>query len=153
MDLLKKGQEMKNLKTLIVMGLAMFGLVVFTPGIILAQECDGSGKNFVDLDGDGFNDNAPDADGDGIPNGLDEDYVKPEDGDGLKKGKLGETDPSKAQTKTQKFNRMKTASGNTYQKRIGTATQAGNLEPQEGQMGPGDCDGTGPKGNQNKGGK
>ena len=39
---------------------------------------------FVDEDGDGFNDLAPDADGDGIPNGLDEDYVKPEDGTGIK---------------------------------------------------------------------
>ena len=39
---------------------------------------------FVDEDGDGFNDLAPDADGDGIPNGLDEDYVKPEDGTGQK---------------------------------------------------------------------
>ena len=37
---------------------------------------------FVDEDGDGFNDLAPDADGDGIPNGLDEDYVRPEDGSG-----------------------------------------------------------------------
>lgn len=38
---------------------------------------------FVDEDGDGFNDLAPDADGDGIPNGLDPDYVKPEDGTGM----------------------------------------------------------------------
>jgi hypothetical protein len=37
---------------------------------------------FIDEDGDGFNDLAPDADGDGIPNGMDEDYVKPEDGTG-----------------------------------------------------------------------
>jgi len=37
---------------------------------------------FVDADGDGFNDLAPDHDGDGIPNGLDPDWVKPENGDG-----------------------------------------------------------------------
>lgn len=37
---------------------------------------------FIDEDGDGFNDLAPDADGDGIPNGMDEDFVKPEDGSG-----------------------------------------------------------------------
>jgi hypothetical protein len=37
---------------------------------------------FIDEDGDGFNDLAPDTDGDGIPNGLDPDYVKPEDGTG-----------------------------------------------------------------------
>lgn len=40
---------------------------------------------FVDEDGDGFNDLAPDADGDGIPNGLDEDYVAPENGAGMMK--------------------------------------------------------------------
>ncbi len=38
--------------------------------------------NFIDEDGDGFNDLAPDADGDGIPNGLDPDFVRPEDGAG-----------------------------------------------------------------------
>lgn len=46
---------------------------------------------FVDEDGDGFNDLAPDHDGDGIPNGLDEDWVKPEDGTGLQY-KWGEND-------------------------------------------------------------
>lgn len=40
------------------------------------------GKNFVDLNNDGYNDNAPDADGDGIPNGQDPDYVKPGAGQG-----------------------------------------------------------------------
>jgi len=47
---------------------------------------DGDGAamcRFIDEDGDGFNDLAPDADGDGIPNGLDPDYVKPEDGTGM----------------------------------------------------------------------
>ena len=37
---------------------------------------------FIDEDGDGFNDLAPDADGDGIPNGLDPDYVRTQDGEG-----------------------------------------------------------------------
>ena len=37
---------------------------------------------FIDENGDGFNDLAPDADGDGIPNGLDPDYVRPQDGTG-----------------------------------------------------------------------
>jgi len=44
------------------------------------------GKNFVDLNNDGYNDNAPDADGDGIPNGQDPDYVKPQDGSGAGQG-------------------------------------------------------------------
>lgn len=49
---------------------------------------------FIDEDGDGFNDLAPDADGDGIPNGLDEDFVKPEDGTGnmYRYGQAGEMD-------------------------------------------------------------
>ena len=42
--------------------------------------CPGDGVNFVDEDGDGFNDNARDADGDGVPNGMDDDYVRPNDG-------------------------------------------------------------------------
>lgn len=54
---------------------------------------DGSGEcpSFIDENGDGFNDLAPDADGDGIPNGLDPDYVRPQDGTGAQhqKGKLG----------------------------------------------------------------
>lgn len=40
------------------------------------------GNGFIDLNGDGYNDNAPDADGDGIPNGLDPDYLPPQDCDG-----------------------------------------------------------------------
>ena len=147
---------MKNLKTLLLSGLVIIGMIMLAPANLLAQTCDGGGKNFVDLDGDGFNDNAPDHDGDGIPNGLDEDYVKPEDGTGQQKGKLGESESVKAQTKemtkTQKFNRMKTASGSTYQKRIGDGTGTGNMGPQDASGGQGDCDGTGPKGTQNKGG-
>lgn len=49
------------------------------------------GCRFIDEDGDGFNDLAPDADGDGIPNGLDPDYVRPEDGTGRQLGhQMGE---------------------------------------------------------------
>lgn len=60
------------------------GLIFTMPGLSAAQTCQGDGPNFEDLNGDGFNDNAPDDDGDGIPNGLDEDYVKPGDGSGHK---------------------------------------------------------------------
>jgi len=48
------------------------------------------GKNFVDLNNDGYNDNAPDADGDGIPNGQDSDYVKPGAGQGAGVGFVDE---------------------------------------------------------------
>ncbi len=64
--------------------ISMFTLLL--AGLAMAQDS-GPGQNsgvcgFVDENGDGFNDLAPDADGDGIPNGLDPDYVKPEDGTG-----------------------------------------------------------------------
>ena len=41
---------------------------------------------FIDEDGDGFNDLAPDDDGDGIPNRLDPDYVRLENGNGNQLG-------------------------------------------------------------------
>lgn len=56
---------------------------------------DGTGAcPFIDENGDGFNDLAPDADGDGIPNGLDPDYVRPQDGTGSqhRRGVLGPID-------------------------------------------------------------
>ena len=72
--------------------------ILLTVGIASAQGFgpgDSSGEcQFIDEDGDGFNDLAPDADGDGIPNGLDPDYVRPEDGTGsqfkFQHGKLGD---------------------------------------------------------------
>ncbi len=51
---------------------------------------------YVDADGDGICDlcdgcipvpKGDDADGDGIPNGQDDDYVPPQDGDGQQKGR------------------------------------------------------------------
>ena len=39
---------------------------------------------FIDEDGDGINDLARDADNDGIPNCLDPDWTRPEDGTGYK---------------------------------------------------------------------
>ena len=72
---------MNKLFNLTITFLAL-GLLVLAPNITSAQTCDEKGNNFVDTNGDGFNDNAPDHDGDGIPNGLDEDYIKPEDGTG-----------------------------------------------------------------------
>ncbi|MCD4816250.1 MAG: hypothetical protein K8R06_07605 [Methanosarcinales archaeon] len=48
--------------------------------------CGGSGTNFVDVDDDGvcdnFGTNGNDDDNDGIPNGMDEDYERPQDGSG-----------------------------------------------------------------------
>jgi hypothetical protein len=44
------------------------------------------GPRFVDLNGDGFNDNAPDHDNDGIPNGMDSDWTRPQDGSSKQQG-------------------------------------------------------------------
>ncbi|HPF69108.1 MAG TPA: hypothetical protein PLQ13_00440 [Candidatus Krumholzibacteria bacterium] len=62
----------------------IFAILMLSAGFAAAQGFGpGDGTcNFIDEDGDGYNDLAPDADGDGIPNGLDPDYVKPEDGTG-----------------------------------------------------------------------
>ena len=74
---------MKRIPLIIVLAAAC-GLLAFTA---YAQEpAHGAGNGvggFLDEDGDGYNDLAPDADGDGIPNGQDEDYVRPEDGTGV----------------------------------------------------------------------
>ena len=80
---------------------ALTTLLVLLVGLLAvsasAQDTFGPGQGngvcqFIDEDGDGFNDLAPDADGDGIPNGLDEDFVRPEDGTGnmFRKGQGGQ---------------------------------------------------------------
>ena len=125
-------------------------LFLFGP-TVGAQTCDGNGKNFVDLDGDGFNDNAPDADGDGIPNGLDPDYIKHEqDGDGYKnlyqykhmfKNEMGNL----VRTNYLKFNQVRNqAMGSSFQG-LGFGSSEGGPGIGE-RAGDGVCDGTGPKG-------
>ncbi len=76
---------MKKAWSIIAMLAILLALGAFDPGIALAEGQSDQGfrvRGFVDEDGDGFNDNAPDADNDGIPNGQDEDFVKPADGTG-----------------------------------------------------------------------
>ena len=150
---------------LLLAAFAILGLVMLTTPATQAQTCDGTGSNFVDLNGDGFNDNAPDHDMDGIPNGLDDDYIKnAQDGDGYQKGKLGENPEqgmvqNKTMTMTQKFNRLQTFNGSMFQKRIGTlggmnGSGAGICDGTGGgTVGTGICDGTGPNGPQKRGGK
>jgi len=48
----------------------------------MSAERSAGGRGFVDANKDGVNDRARDADGDGIPNGRDEDFVRPLDGTG-----------------------------------------------------------------------
>lgn len=82
-------------------------------------------KGFVDMDGDGINDNAMDEDGDGIPNGQDPDFVRPNDGQGKGASK-----------------------GKNSRNALKGESNGGSLG-----SGTGDCDGTGPKGKGNRGGK
>ncbi len=164
-------------KHILLSALALFGLLLFTTPYATAQTCDGTGSNFVDLDGDGFNDNAPDADGDGIPNGLDEDWIKnAQDGDGYQHKKMiGKQDPtatmSSAQTKSEKgtltrsqqFYRIQAFYAYMFQNRLGQAGMAAGSGSGTGVCdgtggngdgtGTGICDGTGPHGSQKKGGK
>ncbi|HOP05693.1 MAG TPA: hypothetical protein PLF13_00235 [candidate division Zixibacteria bacterium] len=143
--------------------IAIFGMALLIAPVGQAQTCNGSGGNFIDLDGDGFNDNAPDADGDGIPNGLDEDWIKnPQDGTGYKnaykKGQLGQNsmqDPAKAQsmTKSQQFKRLQMFAGNILRNRISAlggmnGSGAGICDGSGSGSGAGTgiCDGTGPHG-------
>lgn len=120
----------------------LLGLMMLTTPATHAQTCDGTGTNFVDLDGDGFNDNAPDFDGDGIPNGLDADYVKhAQDGSGYQKGKNldGETSTkiqNRTMTKSQKFNRVQTFNRSSFQTRLNALGGANG-------SGTGICDGSG----------
>lgn len=75
---------MKKYSLIIAVGMMALLLAATADAQDFGPGTEGNGEcRFIDEDGDGFNDLAPDADGDGIPNGLDPDYVKPEDGSGL----------------------------------------------------------------------
>ena len=163
--MIERKERIMKTKNILITAFAILGLVMLTAPASQAQTCNGTGRNFVDLDGDGFNDNAPDHDNDGIPNGLDEDYIKnAQNGSGYQIGKNDENPgegmkQSKTMTKSQKFNRFKKSFGNMFQKRIkalgdmngsgtGVCDGTGN-----GGYGSGLCDGTGPKGGQKHGGR
>jgi len=115
-----------------------------------AQDVDGIGNGngicqFIDEDGDGFNDLAPDADGDGIPNGLDPDYVRPEDCEGD-----GNADQGGNQGGAM-ARRGQLGGGESLLKADGVAAagqgQGGGHGPGDGTGGglaPGDCTGFGP---------
>jgi hypothetical protein len=155
-----------KITNIVLAALLMLGLLVITAPATQAQTCDGSGKHFVDVNGDGFNDNAPDEDGDGIPNGLDPDYIKyAQDGTGYMNGKTdNDGTAAKVQEKTmakqqQKFNRIQSFYGYLFQHRLGAlnGTVASGTPVGDGtggaMNGTGVCDGTGPHGEQKKGGK
>ena len=121
---------------------------------VQAEKTTQHGRQFIDLDGDGYNDNAPDADGDGIPNGLDPDYTGAKtragrgakgfvdlDGDGINDNAMdadGDGIPN-----GQDPDYVRPLNGSGAKKMFGA--QKKGMTPQGG--GTGDCDGTGPKGN------
>ncbi len=113
---------------------ALLALILFTAVGASAQDFGpGSGNGecqFIDEDGDGFNDLAPDADGDGIPNGLDPDYVKPEDGSGAALG-----DGTGNQFK------WAHAYGKLFRKMFGEDTALAGSGEGQGHYGPGDGSG------------
>jgi len=94
---------------------------------------------FVDENGDGINDLARDHDGDGVPNGQDPDWVKPEDGTGLK---------------AQHKNGQPDAAGMTNGRKAGKVTKSSfgkgsfrtGMQGAGRAAGAGVCDGTGPNG-------
>jgi len=163
---------MKNL--LIILGLA----TLFVAGNVFAQDSlqvqhkyrkgqgvqanfQGNGVHgigFVDANGDGYNDNAPDADGDGIPNGMDPDYTGAKmhngngrggfvdaDGDGINDNALDADGDGIPNGQDPDYVRPQDGSGQKYGQ--GKMRGAGNGS------GLGTCDGSGRKGNGQRGRK
>ena len=68
----------------IIAGIMVLALVATSICVVSA------GQNFVDADGDGICDNmglyGRDDNDDGIPNGQDDDFVRPQDGSGMHRG-------------------------------------------------------------------
>ncbi len=131
--------------------LLLFSVVLFL-GLYLTssdtraqQKGKKGGSAFVDLNGDGICDNLGsgygfDEDGDGIPNGQDDDYVKPQNGTG------------------KKFMNGKASNNKIGKGGSGPGNGNGNsgIGPRDGTgygAKSGICDGTGPKGNRNRGNK
>lgn len=136
--------ELKSLLT------AAAVLAALTLGVqnLQAQDFGGRGYGpgpgmFVDENGDGINDLAPDADGDGIPNGMDDDFVRPADGTGYGPG-------SGDGTGAGRFGHGPRSGKSGFGPGDGTGNrQAG---PADGTgFGPGDCTGEGPFGNSRRG--
>ena len=135
--------ELKSLLTVTAV------LAALTLGVqnLQAQDFGGRGYGpgpgmFVDENGDGINDLAPDADGDGIPNGRDDDYVRPADGtgpgpcDGTGAGRLGHGPRSGK-------GGFGPGDGTGYHQMGPAADGTG--------FGPGDCTSDGPQGNPRRG--
>ena len=125
-------------RTAVLLAIAL--MILFT-GSSWAANDNGGGYGhrvggFIDENGDGFNDRAPDADGDGIPNGLDCDFVRPQDGSWQGRGNCNGTCP---------YGKSGDAPGRGFDNGAGGRGN-GPQTPGGGPFGSGDCDGTGPHG-------
>lgn len=129
------------LTTLFVLLISLTALTAFAQDDVTFGPGQGNGIcQFIDEDGDGFNDLAPDADGDGIPNGMDEDFVKPEDGTG-NQHKYGQTGDAlvKAFADAVKASVNGKGQGNGYGVGDGTGTGTGPADGTGFGPGTGDC--------------
>lgn len=94
---------------------------------------------FVDENGDGICDFARDHDNDGIPNCQDPDWERPQDGTGNMNGKSDQSGSGQ----------FRNGSGNLG----GHSWGKHDFGQNQGSFGGGICDGTGPKGKNNRGGR
>jgi len=126
-------------------------LLVLLTGLLAvsayAQDTFGPGQGhgvcqFIDEDGDGFNDLAPDSDGDGIPNGLDEDFVRPEDGSG-NMFKWGQASEMLSKIFGESADRFMNMNNHRYGPGDGTGTGDGPADGTGFGPGTGDCSGDG----------
>lgn len=154
-----------RIRNIALAAMVMLGSVLLLMPVAGAQTCDGTGNNFVDLNGDGFNDNAWDDDGDGIPNGLDADYVKhAQDGTGYQM-RNGHGEHASADvmdnnmTQTRNHQRLRALNCEAFCNGLssfGTTNGiggAGHNGSGIGMSGDAVCDGTGPHGTRTRGGR
>lgn len=147
---------MKSLITLTAAILFLLGIAVITPDVY-AQGNGFMVGGFVDENGDGFNDLAPDQDNDGIPNGQDDDYVRPLDGSGNQFGNVGNQDEDQMKQYQHRFmNSWSNGETIQYQYQGQGQGPGGGYGPGDGTgndgVGPQDGSGYGPGGDGDCGG-
>ncbi|MGQ9673255.1 MAG: hypothetical protein ACUVV5_08980 [Candidatus Aminicenantales bacterium] len=136
--------------------LLLAGLTIFlASGILLAQEQSQAAETnrvqtktkaevqtrmmFMDQNGDGINDVYRDHDDDGIPNCQDPDWKRPEDGSGYK-SRFGQVNPQSRMESRSAFRGAREWSNASFRN-------------SQKSFGGGICDGTGPKGKNNRKGR
>jgi hypothetical protein len=103
---------------------------------------------YVDENGDGICDVFRDHDNDGIPNRQDPDWIRPQDGSGYQNGQGGQN----AQNRLGNRNAFMGENGQAFKGDNGQRFGNRSFRNNNGGLGSGVCDLTGPKGNGNRGG-